>query len=37
MKIGKDKADWNDINNFGQQFDGIYLSNVSVDRAKPQE
>lgn len=37
MKTGNDKADWNDINNFSQQFDGIYLSNVSADRAKPLE
>lgn len=26
MRIEKDKADWNDINNFSQQFEGIYLS-----------
>lgn len=37
MRTEKDKADWNDVNNFSQQFDGIYLSNVSAARAQPQE
>lgn len=37
MRIEKDKADQYDVNNFSQQFEGIYLSNVSTVRGERQE